>query len=333
MARTIVGLEVTEECVRGAEVSLGRKSQLASFGAVALPPEAAHDSEVLDPSAVAVALRQLWASARFNSRHVVLGVASRRILVREYTTQAMRPEILRQALPYQVQDLLPVPASQAILDFYPVAQSGDEVSGLLVAAVAETIEQIIATLSRVKCRVDAVDLGAFALVRATAPLASPGEAFATISVGDHTTQVVVVRDGVPQFVRILPIDVSTSAVRRRASDPLVEDATLEFASLGAVRSRSAMRSTVAPAVADLAARMRSTLAFYATRPTATPLSQVFITGAGAAADGVMPALTAAIDVPMQTVTAADIITGPSMPSDPELALDLVGTIGLALGEV
>ena len=79
---------------------------------------------MLDPGAVAVALRQLWTGARFKSKDVVLGVASRRILVREYTTQAMRPDLLREALPYQVQDLLPVPASQAVLDFYPLVAGG-----------------------------------------------------------------------------------------------------------------------------------------------------------------------------------------------------------------
>ena len=152
MGKSIVGLEVTEESVRAAEVTLGRTPQLLAYGEVPLAPEAAKDSEVLDPGAVAVALRQLWTGARFKSKDVVLGVASRRILVREYTTQAMRPDMLREALPYQVQDLLPVPASQAVLDFYPLSQQGDQVSGLLVAAVAETIEQIIGTLGRVKLR-------------------------------------------------------------------------------------------------------------------------------------------------------------------------------------
>ena len=90
----------------------------------------------------------LYWALRFKSKDVVLGVASRRILVREYTTPAMRPDLLREALPYQVQDLLPVPASQAVLDFFPLSQEGDQVSGLLVAAVSESIEQIISTLGR-----------------------------------------------------------------------------------------------------------------------------------------------------------------------------------------
>lgn len=334
MAKTIVALEVTEESVRAAELSLGRKPQLIAFGEVPLPPETARDSEVLDVGAVAVALRQLWTGARFKSKSVVLGVASRRILVREYTTQAMRPDLLREALPYQVQDLLPVPASQAVLDFYPLSLQGDQVSGLLVAAVAENIEQIIATLGKVKVRTRAVDLAAFGLARITAPLAASDETVATISIGDHTTQVVVSRGGVPQFVRLLPIDVATNATRRHRIEADAE--SLEYAAAGngatQTRTRGSIRAAVAPAVSDLAARLRSTLSFFATRPGATPLTQVFVTGAGAAAEGVMPALTAAIDTPIRIVTVGDIVGIAGPPPVGDVSLDLVGTVGIALGE-
>lgn len=336
MAKTIVGLEVTEECVRGAEITLGRKPQLTSYGEVPLPPDAARDSEILDAGTVAVALRQLWTGARFRSRRAVVGVASRRILVREYTTQAMRPDLMRDALPYQVQDLLPVPASQAVLDFYPLSQEGDQVSGLLVAAVTENIEQIIDALSKVKVRVQAVDLGAFGLARITARLAGPDDTVATVFIGDHTTQVVVSRNGVPLFVRILPIDVATTAVRRHETDAS-EPAEPVLAYAGgdtdsARRTRGGLRSTTPPGVTDLAARLRSTLAFYATRPHAQPLARMLVTGAGVAADGVLQALNASIDTPIQVVNLDDVIAGQALPSG-ELGLNLVGTVGTALGEV
>ena len=329
MAKTIVGLEVTEETVRAAEISLGRKPQLIAYGEVPLPPEAARDSEILDSGAVAVALRQLWTGARFKSREVVLGVASRRILVREYTTQAMRPELLRDALPYQVQDLLPVPASQAVLDFYPLSQEGDQVSGLLVAAVTENIEQIIATLAKVKVRARAVDLTAFGLARVTAPLVTPDETVATISVGDHTTQVVVARAGIPQFVRLLPIDVATSAARRHAE--VEADPVLEYATTAGTRTRGSLRAAAPPGVADLAARLRSTLAFFVSRPNATPVSRVFLTGAGAAAEGVLEALGAAIDTPVSVVSVADVIAVTGGPPVGDVGLNLVATVGIAIG--
>src|SRR3954452_10670311 len=146
MAKTVVGLEITEESVRAVEVTTGRTPTLVAAGEVPLPAGAAKDSEVLDRDAVAVALRQLWTRAGIKGQKVTLGIGSRRILVREYTTQAMRPDLLKQALPYQVQDLLPVPVNQAVLDFYPVSQEGDQVTGLLVAAVSDTVEELIATM-------------------------------------------------------------------------------------------------------------------------------------------------------------------------------------------
>lgn len=334
MAKTIVALEVTEESVRAAELSLGRKPQLIAYGEVPLPPEAARDSEVLDAGTVAVALRQLWTGARFKSKDVVLGVASRRILVREYTTQAMRPDLLREALPYQVQDLLPVPASQAVLDFYPLSQEGDQVSGLLVAAVSENIEQIITTLSKVKVRVQAVDLTAFGLARVTALLAPVDEVVATINIGDHTTQVVVSRGGVPLFVRILPIDVGTSAVRRHTDEALAEPA-LEMAggNGSSTRTRGAIRSAQPPGLSELAARLRSTLAFFASRPSSGPISRVFVTGAGAAADGVLTSLDAAIDSELRVITVGDVVAMSTPPPGGEVSLNLVATVGIALGEV
>lgn len=331
MAKTIIGLEVTEESVRAAEISVGRAPQLIAYGEVPLPAEAARDSEVLDQGTVAVALRQLWTGARFKSKEVAIGVASRRILVREYTTQAMRPDLLRDALPYQVQDLLPVPASQAVLDFFPLSQQGDQVSGLLIAAVAENIEQIIATLARVKVRTRAVDLGAFGLARATAPLAPQDETVATVSIGDHTTQVVVSRGGVPQFVRVLPIDVGTSASKRRlAEDAVVTEQVMALAATS--RTRGSLRVEAAPGVSDLSARLRSTLAFFGGRPNAAPLSRVFITGAGAAVEGVLPALASALDHPLQVVSVSDVISVSGQPPAGELGLNLVGTVGTALGE-
>ncbi|GAA1671386.1 type IV pilus biogenesis protein PilM [Microbacterium lacus] len=335
MAKTVVGLEVTEESVRAAEVTVGRAPQLVGYGEVPLPIDAAKDSEVVDAGAVAVALRQLWTGARFKAKEVTLGVASRRILVREYTTQAMRPDLLRDALPYQVQDLLPVPASQAVLDFFPLSQQGDQISGLLVAAVSESIEHIITTLDRVKLRTRHVDLTAFGLARASAALAAPEETIAFVYVGDHTTQVVVAQGGVPHFVRILPIDMPTAAVLRKSGLPElpVVEPVAETVPAGAIRPRGALRpGGTGPAISDLAGRVRSTLAFFGSRPGTAPLTSVLVAGAGIAADGALSALTSALDIPVRVVNVGDVVTLKSELPPGELSLNLVSTVGLALGE-
>lgn len=349
MAQTTIGLEITEEGVRAAEVTVGRTPSLVAWGAVPLPPGAAKDSEIFDTDAVVLALRQLWSRAGFRSRRVVLGIGSRRILVREYTTQALRPDLLRQALPFQVQDLLPVPADQAVLDFYPASQQGDQITGLLVAAVAETVEQLIATIAKAKLTVDVVDLAPFGLARAVGRLAAPGESVAALHLGDHTSYVVVVRDGIPKFVRILPIEIVTEAVRERelaAAETGEQPAPVSEEVLETVppspdspvrRLRSGGRA-VRPAgmsetaLSDLVGRLHSTLAFYAGRSGDEPVTRVLLSGAGAAAPGVAEALAESLPIPVSYAGAAEVVTGKKAVPTGDVGLNMLTTVGLALGD-
>ena len=351
MAKTIVGLEITEEGVRAAEVTTARTPTVVAYGAVPLPAGAAKDSEVFDRDAVVLALRQLWSRVGIKSKNVVLGIGSRRILVRDYTTQAMRPDLLAQALPFQVQDLLPVPADQAVLDFYPVAQEGDQVTGLLVAAVAETVEDLVATVAKAKLKVDVVDLAPFGLARALHRVALPGETVAALHLGDHTSYVVVLEDGVPRFVRIIPVDILTDAVRAReavtsvgepdsAFDEVLETVPATAHGELPTRRRAAARAMAprplemtAEAINDLVLRLGSTLRFYADRSGERPITRVLVSGAGAAVDGVTQALSASLPMRVELVGATAVAKAKASITPGAEDLDLLTTVGLALGEV
>lgn len=345
MAKSLIGLEITEESVRAVELTTGRTPALVAAGEVPLPRESARDSEVLDQDAVALALRQLWTSAGLKGNRVTLGVGSRRILVREYTTQAMPSHLLKQALPYQVQDLLPVPVSQAVLDFYPTTQVGDQVTGLLVAAVAENIEQLIATMGKAKLRVDRVDLVPFGLARIAKGLGAADETIAMIHLGDHTSFVTVAANGIPHFIRILPIEIATAAaLREDPRDPSREEAEEEeeFEAVGAsgiiprrTGTRAALRPgppAVVPAVTDLVARVRSTLAFFQNRTGAPRISRVFVSGAGFLAAGIGEALERSLDTPIVPVRLEQVVDTRGRGLADNLAFNTVATAGILFGE-
>ncbi|WP_454130004.1 pilus assembly protein PilM [Microbacterium aurum] len=353
MANTIVGLEITEEGVRAAEVTTGKTPTVIAYAAVPLPPEAAKDSEVFDRDAVVLAIRQVWSRAGIKGKNVVLGLGSRRILVRDYTTQAMRPDLLAQALPYQVQDLLPVPADQAVLDFYPVSQEGGQVTGLLVAAVAETVEDLVSTVGRARIDVQVVDLAPFALARAVTRVAAAGETVAALHLGDHTSYVVVVQDGVPRFVRIIPVDIATAAVQAREAaradretdaeqSPALEEVleTVPPTNDGGVplRRRAAARAVARPvsgmsgaAIDDLVMRLGSTLRFYADRSADAPVTRVLVSGAGAAVDGIPASLAATLPMPVEVLAASGVFAFKTGLASADDDLNLLTTAGLALG--
>ncbi len=331
MARTIVGLEINEAGIRAVEVSRGKRPTLIAAGEVPLPPGAAKDSEVLDTDAVAMAVTQLWSQAGIKAKEVVVGVSNRRILVREHSAPALRPDLMRAALPFDVQDLLPVPPEQAVLDFYPIAESDGQVHGLLVAAVSETIEGLIGALNRARIRTRAVDFVPFGLARVAKVVGPPGQTVAVVAIGEHTTNLVVAQDGVPRFARIIPLDLG------------LEDAEGRPEQLAEVRpeqlpqARRAVAVSVAdpesPAISDLVGRIRTTLSFHASRPGASPVSSVFVTGPALDAPGLLQLMSSTVDAPVFTIDVNNLMpAGRVTPPPGRLAAGLVTTLGVVLGE-
>jgi type IV pilus assembly protein PilM len=178
---------------------------------------------------VAAALKQLWSAGGFKSTDVILGMGNQRVLARDLTVPKMSLARIRESLPFEVQEMLPVPVAEAVLDFYPIAETtgenGPMVRGLLIAAVKQAVlANVNATQLAGLTTVD-VDLIPFALSRVL--LSRPGVVgtVALVDIGASTTSVVIATDGVPQFVRIIATGEKTSPRRffetsgARASPP------------------------------------------------------------------------------------------------------------------
>ncbi len=207
----MVGLDIGTSGVRAAELVLGKGGPtLDRFGQVALPPGAVRDGEVVDTDAVAAALRELWVLARFTSRKVVVGVANQRVVVRQVELPWMPVDELRKSLAYSVQDYIPMPVDQAILDFHPLADFVNEAGArmlrvLLVAAARDMVSSALAAVAKAGLQASMVDLTSFAVLRSqvTASGGFAVEAEALVDIGASVTNIVVHSGGVPRFVRIL----------------------------------------------------------------------------------------------------------------------------------
>ena len=170
--RTSVGLDIGTSGVRAAELSFGKSGvTLERFGQVALAPGAVRDGEVVDVESVAQAIRHLWASAKFGSKKVVLGVANQKVIVRQVDLPWLPDAELRQSLAFQVQDYIPIPVEQAILDYHPLEEVTDANGArllrvLLIAASADMVMSAIEAVRKAGLSTSQVDLTPFAVLRA-----------------------------------------------------------------------------------------------------------------------------------------------------------------------
>jgi type IV pilus assembly protein PilM len=355
VAGNAVGLDIGTSGVRAAELTVGRgPATLHRFGQVALPVGAVRDGEVVDVNAVSEAIKHLWATAKFSTKRVSLGVANSKVIVRQADLPMIPESELRKSLGLHVQEFIPIPVDQAILDFHPLESvtSGNGVQSLrvlLVAAMRDMVMTALAATTKAGLQPVQVDLTPFAVLRSLARTdqvgAQPGmhnAADAIVDVGATVTNIVIHQNGVPRFVRILLMggDNVTDAVSERLGVPF-EQAVAVKQQLGMspvrgeiVSEHPAARVVEASATAFLE-EVRGSIDYYLAQPNSVPLQRVVLSGGGARLGGLAQRLAAATRLSVHPGAAMSALrigkTGltPEQLSyvEPQIAVP----VGLALG--
>jgi len=299
MAKGSIGLDVGSTAVRAAEVTVGgSQPSLVRAAQVPLSPGAVENGEVRDVQGVSEAIRELWNRGGFKSRQAVMGVGNQRVVVREVTVPALPPKELKQSLPYQVQELIPIPLDDAVLDYDLLDEFEHEgarmVRLLIVAAQREMVTNIVqaATLARVEPV--GVDLVPFALIRSVGQdeglnldeSGLGGEAI--VDVGADVTNICVHERGVARFVRILPSggrDV-TRAMAEALSIPEESAESLKWGQpVPGAPEPSEVASIVDRRAGVLVDEIRSSLDFYRAQVPDSNVTRVLVTGGGSKLPG------------------------------------------------
>jgi type IV pilus assembly protein PilM len=355
VAGTAVGLDIGTSGVRAAELSFGRgPATLQRFGQVALPVGAVRDGEVIDGGTVAEAISHLWSTAKFSTKKVVLGVANQKVIVRQVDLPWMPQDELRKSLSLQVQDFIPIPVEQAILDYHPIETvMGDNnirsLRVLLVAAARDMINTTLDAVNRAGLQATQIDLTPFAVLRSLGGVdetgtmgASRGGAEALVDVGAKVTNIVVHQNGVPRFVRILLMggDNITDAVSERLGVPFEQAVGVkQQLGMSPVRGEVATDHPAARVIEATSSafveEVRGSLDYYLAQPGSVPLQRIVLSGGGARLTGLAQRLAAASRLPVQPGAAmAALRIGKTGLSPDQLSYvepQIVVPVGLALG--
>jgi type IV pilus assembly protein PilM len=346
MTKNIVGVDIGSRSLRAVEVADVDKPRptIVRFSEMALSDGAASRGEVLEPQTVASALKQLWSAGGFKSKNVVLGMGNQRVLARDLTVAKASRERIRESLPFQVQDMLPVPVADALLDFYPYketeGENGPVLNGLLIAAVKDAVLGNVRASKLAGLSTLGVDLIPFANTRLLINRPGLTGTVALIEIGHSTSSVIIATDGVPQFVRIIPSggdDVTQAIMAKRGVS--VEEAVAVKRERGLSThitnaEEQASSAAIFESVNELLGSFRNTVQYFVnTRPTDT-VSQIVLAGGGALLPGLPDALSEVTRLPV--VVADPFATVALGKGVDEAALrahttDMTVALGLALG--
>jgi type IV pilus assembly protein PilM len=315
MAKGIVGLDIGRNTLRAVEVEHADKDRpvVVRVHEVPLPDDAVRSGEVREVQTVATAIKKLWSSGGFKSKDVVIGVGNHRVLARDLTVPRMSMQQIRESLPFQVQEMLPVPVSEALLDFYPIStgesESGPVVNGLLIAAIKSTVLDNVNAVRAAGLVPAQVDLIPFALSRVILRGNFARGTVALIDIGATTTNVVVATAGVPQFVRMIPTggeDVTRALVGRleigqQQADNIKRARGLGTGGVSSEQERTAVE-VIRESTTELLNSLRSTLSYFNNAREHEKVQVIVLSGGGSQLAGLAQALGEATRI---QVVAAD----------------------------
>ena len=297
--QTVTGLDIGSSTIRAVEVNVTKaRPVINAFGQVSIAPGVVQAGVIVEERAVTNALRQLWTSQRLKNRDVAIGITNQQVVVREVEVANLPEREMRQALPYQVRDILPIPVERALLHFYPLEDPGkaETVRGLLTAAPKDAVLTAVRAVEAAGLHVTRVDLASFAAVRSCAYASTQVEA--VIDIGAQATTIVVHTDGAPRIVRTVARggDDITTMIATRLGATVDEAETLKCRiGLNPVEGAETAE-VIDDAVRPLITEIRSSLAYYSSSRSGEPVTRMAMVGGGSLLPGLVGRLADQLNV-------------------------------------
>lgn len=323
----VAGLSIEAGSVAVAGVSVNGSTRLSASAVQPLQPGVFHEGEVIDPAGLAAAIKQLYSQHKL-PKQVRLGIGNQRVIVRTLRLPLIEdPKEMEAAIRFQAQEHIPMPLDQAVLQHQVVggvpAEEGaaPQVDVVVVAARREMVASFLEPLRRAGLEPAGIDLSAFGMIRALAPLVAapthsedgapaPQESILYCNVGD-VMNLAVARGRSCLFTRVSGVGMEAIIARlstERGLSPEHAEQWLLYAGLeapleqiqGDPETVAAARRANEEGVASLVDELRLSLDYYRALESAVPVSRIVLCGSGSAIGGLAAAMEAQVGLPISS---------------------------------
>jgi type IV pilus assembly protein PilM len=312
--KTLVGLDIDATGIVAASVAVNGRLRVEHAAAAPLEPGIMRDGEVADVEGLAEALRALYRANKGLDKHVRVGLANQKIVVRVIELPYLEDaKELDAAIRFHAQDQLPMPLEHAVLD-YQLLDVTDDGAGrrqrvLLVAARREMVERVLGALRAAGLKPEGIDLSAFAMVRALHRPDADDEQVVYLAVGG-LTNLAVARGLLCSFARASGSGVEALAVElAERSELTLEHAHGWLSHVGLEMPVETIdgdpaivedaRRILLDGVRRIAADVRSSLEFHRMQDETAGVARAIVTGSATAIPGFAAALASELGMPVE----------------------------------
>jgi len=184
-----------------------------------LVPQTIVDGTIMDQSAVAEAIRQLWSRLKLRTKEVAIAIAGHSVIIKKIAVPMMKPEELAANIRNEAEHHIPFGRDDVEIDYHvtnPQTPSG-QTELLLVAAKKEVVSDYVQVVRDANLSPQIVDVAAFASqngFEVNYPL-DPRETVVLVNIGAAISNINIVRSGVSLFTRDVTIGGNAFTERSR----------------------------------------------------------------------------------------------------------------------
>jgi type IV pilus assembly protein PilM len=294
----------------------GHKFGVQGYGHCFFPPETVVEGIIVDPEAMANAIRPVLKKPTFgsiNAKRVVTGLPAAKIFTRTLQLPPMDPDDLEQAVRYEVEQYVPVPVNDLSIDYqilnHPHQKKASgaskteeaQIDVIMVAAPTAIVNSYIKLFEFLELQVEAIEPNLTAVVRA---MQNAGQALGTsliIDMGSSSTDLTIY-DGAIPLTGSVPVggDHYTNALVKALG--IKPDQATEIKvkfGIGPSGMRDKVAGALDPQLKDLVKEARRVLKFYQDRSEKQRMIDgIIISGGTASMPGLAEYLQQTLKLPL-----------------------------------
>lgn len=282
-ATEFFGLDIGSTAVRLVQLRAGNPKALVKYAYVPIESKIALSESKADQQKLVQAIAELVKQANVSTKNVAVGIPSGRVFTTVADVERLPANELAKAITYQADSLIPTPLAESKMDWKllgdsPTDKTKQEI--LLSSVTNKFVEDRLDMLESAGLNVIAFEPDNLAMARALSVASDPG-AQLLLDVGQRSTDLVVVMNGMPHLTRSIPTGVETIIKAATQNLNVDEKQASQFVfkfGLSKDKLEGQVFQAIASTIDLLSTEIEKSIKFFQTRYTATKVDRIIVTG-------------------------------------------------------
>ncbi len=205
--KKLVGLDIGSHSIKAIDVKVSAKEiEIKNFGYDILSRESIVEGEIMDNNLIEEVISSIFSRNKIKNKNLSISVSGRSLILKAMQLEAVGEENVRNTMEYEIPNHIPNEQGDIFYDFFIVSEEGGRSNVLLAAAKKEVVTSRVNLLKSLGLMPLVVDVAALAIQNVYETIHGPINGTVFIAdIGAEKTSFSIIVDGVPKFVREIPI--------------------------------------------------------------------------------------------------------------------------------